>query len=1154
MAKHPSFDPEPILAQASWIRKVVRQMLRDEHLAEDLAQQALEVGLRNKSRIQGSTRSWLYGVAQNLHLQFLRGQQRREKREQRVAVSESTTQSQDLVEKMEVMQMVEQAVLALPQEPRDLLILRYYEDHSVRQLAEMQGVPIKTMDSRLQRAKQLLRAQLQTRIGSNWIAVLLPLTAGAPASSLALSPISIFLMSKFFKVAAVLLIAVLGSTMFWPDETLSDGHADPGEGLEANADVQAKGFTPGDGVASEFAIAELAPSAADRTAITSGLRLRVTDESGEAIEGAEVLAFHASSFYLNRLYTDSLPNEADKPKPTSAPAKSDEGGVVHLADLEVDFHGVLYIRAEHFSWRGFEIIPDPLVQGAERDLGDKILERGGHQAFRFVDPGGTPLEDLRVSFYARPFVVSDSRLRIQVQFTDQDGIVDFASLPLEAGRWTCNAVGFEAWSLEIAQPDLTRQAPTEVSLSRGGSITVKVVDTQGRPVPQAAIFYQNSRFTISSQFLDDSWWTGFQGHTDENGEYIVSGISEDVKASIRAIHEYSWNDADGQKAGSSVTIKLPVTHKVTGRFVFSDGGSAQGAKITLIHVDLPHQNSDYSADLDEEGGFTTYLPTGDYGIEVTHQQGSWQPKDPLIVEASLDLGEVLIPKGPELRLDFVDAETSTPIEGVIVKFPHAAGGRRYPKANLWKKVLASLRSNFDGFQEVASQVICTHLFPGVHTLEIEAPGYSKVTQTVELFEGRATHQTIVLHASAELELRVVDSTGQPVAGARMELVPESFFELLRQRKPGEAYPRPPSQNMFGNVTDDEGLVTIEKLSPGLWHIGVDPHARAGFPFSQIEIKRGENQQTVVYPQPVEVTVDITANGVPIPGAKLNLLRLDPNPSKQFSGIRHSETTTHDGPTQLKPVQAGLYRIKVSAEGYLPIQEDVDIQGSMHRLAYDLAGPVVSGRVNGGTADAEVILYQFFGEQEDLEENHKWLLKNFELGRGSNMSVYTRKGRFSHQKVNTNGEFALHCLEPGTYSIFARSTDRIACQPIQIDVPESGINGLEFVLKPSATVILQVTGMREFLKTYPGAYFIPEVVNGNVSVRSDFFIMEDGEYTFRQVPVANVYLEMDFLFTNPETSQLSVGQGPKLSVQATAGEIIRLDWDASRVVDRGTAGR
>ncbi|MBC8406104.1 MAG: sigma-70 family RNA polymerase sigma factor [Planctomycetes bacterium] len=213
----PSFNPDEILAHSPWIRKVVRSMLADEYLADDLAQEALEAGLRQGSSIQGSTRSWLYGVVKNLHRQFLRGQKNREQREHRVAVLEHQPDSEELVEKVEIRQAVEKAVLALPAEPRDLLILRYYEELSVPQMAKLQSVSVQAMESRLHRAKQLLRVQLQNRFGDNWTTVLLPMVSGLPSVAESLNPLSLLLMNKFTQAALVLIVGTISAAVFWPE-------------------------------------------------------------------------------------------------------------------------------------------------------------------------------------------------------------------------------------------------------------------------------------------------------------------------------------------------------------------------------------------------------------------------------------------------------------------------------------------------------------------------------------------------------------------------------------------------------------------------------------------------------------------------------------------------------------------------------------------------------------------------------------------------------------------------------------------------------------------------------------------------------------------------------------------------------------------------
>ncbi len=148
-------DPERLLAQTAWLRALARSLVRDPQVAEDLVQETWLVAL---DRPPGGEipRSWLGGVVRNLARQLRRSDARRLRREEHAARPEATTERQ-----IALCRAVVDAVQELPEPQRTTVLLRYFDELPPRRIARIQDVPVRTVNSRLCRA----RAQLRERLG-----------------------------------------------------------------------------------------------------------------------------------------------------------------------------------------------------------------------------------------------------------------------------------------------------------------------------------------------------------------------------------------------------------------------------------------------------------------------------------------------------------------------------------------------------------------------------------------------------------------------------------------------------------------------------------------------------------------------------------------------------------------------------------------------------------------------------------------------------------------------------------------------------------------------------------------------------------------------------------------------------------------------------
>lgn len=133
--------------------------------AEDLTQRTFLACLEGRDRYheQGRLRSYLFGVAYRVHLEFLRQRRRRARDAEQAPAPRalaSRSPSSVLGARREQQQLLA-ALEELSDEHRSLVELYYWEELSVQELAQVFGVAPGTVKSRLARARQALRQRLE---------------------------------------------------------------------------------------------------------------------------------------------------------------------------------------------------------------------------------------------------------------------------------------------------------------------------------------------------------------------------------------------------------------------------------------------------------------------------------------------------------------------------------------------------------------------------------------------------------------------------------------------------------------------------------------------------------------------------------------------------------------------------------------------------------------------------------------------------------------------------------------------------------------------------------------------------------------------------------------------------------------------------------
>jgi RNA polymerase sigma-70 factor (ECF subfamily) len=172
----PAAIPWPALLREHerWLRMLALARVRDADVADEILQNvalaALDTG-RQQTYVQQAA-PWLYRVLVRQCLLYQRQQGRRRKLLTRFQTQQShsppTQRCPDPLQWLlahERRQLVQQSLAMLDDRDAEVLLLKYTEGWSYQQIAAHLGVTASTIESRLHRARQRLRAQLSASHG-----------------------------------------------------------------------------------------------------------------------------------------------------------------------------------------------------------------------------------------------------------------------------------------------------------------------------------------------------------------------------------------------------------------------------------------------------------------------------------------------------------------------------------------------------------------------------------------------------------------------------------------------------------------------------------------------------------------------------------------------------------------------------------------------------------------------------------------------------------------------------------------------------------------------------------------------------------------------------------------------------------------------------
>lgn len=159
------YADQRIVAELPMLRKYALRLTRSAHLAEDLVQDCVARALsrRHLFNSDANLRPWLFTVMHNLHVSHCR--QMAVRTTYAVAQMKIATEAREAAqEHVTDLNRVIRVVASLPREQREVVTLVTLQELSYQEAADMLGIPVGTVMSRLARGRDKIRSLLKPKI------------------------------------------------------------------------------------------------------------------------------------------------------------------------------------------------------------------------------------------------------------------------------------------------------------------------------------------------------------------------------------------------------------------------------------------------------------------------------------------------------------------------------------------------------------------------------------------------------------------------------------------------------------------------------------------------------------------------------------------------------------------------------------------------------------------------------------------------------------------------------------------------------------------------------------------------------------------------------------------------------------------------------
>jgi RNA polymerase sigma-70 factor (ECF subfamily) len=135
--------------------------LADRDLAEDVAQEALFAAYRDLSKLKNTDRfgRWLTGICRNIAADMAKVRIK----ERQILTGDCNPVTIDGSKQKDHIELIKDIVSALPARLKEVIFLRFYNQMSYQEIANLLGISQQAVNGRLRRAKKIIAKELNRR-------------------------------------------------------------------------------------------------------------------------------------------------------------------------------------------------------------------------------------------------------------------------------------------------------------------------------------------------------------------------------------------------------------------------------------------------------------------------------------------------------------------------------------------------------------------------------------------------------------------------------------------------------------------------------------------------------------------------------------------------------------------------------------------------------------------------------------------------------------------------------------------------------------------------------------------------------------------------------------------------------------------------------